>query len=54
MRRFIECQPSGTLVGIAYMRNGTVDIAQKLTMNHNHAAKAWRIPLSLTGASARI
>jgi len=42
---FINSQPSNTLVGVAYMRNGTALIAQQLTGDHAAAAKALRLPL---------
>ena len=41
---FINSQSSNTLVGVAYMRNGTVLIAQQLTADHALAAKALRLP----------
>src|ERR1700735_4792887 len=31
LRSFIKDQPSSTLIGVGYMRNGTVQIAQDLT-----------------------
>ena len=32
IRQFINAQPSTTAIGVAYMRNGTADILQNLTM----------------------
>jgi len=52
LRRFIQAQPVLTAIGIGYMRNGTVDIAQNFTTDHNHAAQALRLPLSSFGAMA--
>jgi len=44
LRAFINAQPPTTLVGVGYMRNGTVQIAQDFTIYHNQAAKALRLP----------
>src|SRR5271170_8453637 len=38
LRSFINSQPSTTQVGIGYMRNGTVQIAQNFTTDHGQAA----------------
>jgi hypothetical protein len=46
LRAFIQSQPSSTLVGVGYMRNGIVDIAQDFTADHDLASKALRLPLS--------
>lgn len=51
LRQFINTQPATVSIGIAYMRNGTVQIAQALTTDHANAAKAVRLPLSYGGAS---
>ena len=45
IRSFIESQPPSTAVGIGYMRDGTVDITQNLTTEHDLAAKALRLPM---------
>lgn len=50
LRSFINAQPANTSVGIGYMRNGTVQIAQDLTTDHAQAAKALRLPLASSGA----
>src|SRR6266850_5690984 len=52
IRKFINAQPATTAIGIGYMRNGTVAIAQNLTNDHAQAAKALRLPLGDPGASA--
>ena len=52
IRQFINSQPATTSIGVAYMRNGTVDILQKLTTDHAQAAKALRLPLGDPGLSA--
>src|SRR5262249_18013880 len=50
LRRFIEVQPETTAIGIGYMRNGAVMMAQNLTTDHLQAAKAMRLPLGSAGA----
>jgi hypothetical protein len=52
LRGFVLEQPSTTQVGIGYLRNGTVQVEQKLTADHALAAKAIRLPLGLPGISA--
>jgi len=49
LRAFINSMPLTTSVGIGYMRNGTVQVAQNLTTNHDQAAKALRIPFGSPG-----
>jgi hypothetical protein len=41
---FIKAQPASTAIGIGYMRNGMVSIAQDLTKDHARAEKALRLP----------
>ena len=50
LKSFIKTQAPDTLVGVGYMRNGTVQIAQDLTSDHNLAAKAFRLPIGNPGA----
>jgi hypothetical protein len=50
LRTFINAQPPTTSVGVGYMRNAGVQIAQDLTNDHAAAAKALRLPLGSTGA----
>jgi hypothetical protein len=50
LRSFITSQPPNAQVGVGYMRNGTVQIAQNFTTDHERAAKALRIPLASSGA----
>lgn len=52
VRQFINAQPPSTAIGVAYMRNGIADILQNHTNDHEQAAKALRLPLGDTGASA--
>jgi hypothetical protein len=51
VRKFISAQPANTAVGIAYMRNGTVEIRQKPTTDHAAAEKALRLPVANVGTS---
>jgi hypothetical protein len=50
LRTFITAQPSTTSVGVGYMRNATVQIAQNLTTDHVAAANALRLPFGNAGA----
>jgi hypothetical protein len=50
LRSFINSLPANTSVGVGYMHNGTVQIAQNLTRNHDRAARAIRLPLATSGA----
>jgi hypothetical protein len=54
LRKFIVLQAPATMVGIAYMRDGGVDIAQNLTIEHAAAAKALRLPMANGGAFSSI
>ena len=49
LRQFIYSLPATTSVGVGYMRNGTVQIAQDLTTDHRRASNALRIPLGSSG-----
>jgi len=51
LREFISSQPATTAIGIAYMRDGTVQIVQNPTTDHTQAAKSLRLPLGDPGAS---
>jgi hypothetical protein len=44
LRDFINAQPATTVVGVAYMSNATIQIAQDFTADHAAAAKAIRLP----------
>ena len=50
LRAFIEAQGPATSVGVGYMRNGTVQIAQNFTNDHALVGKAIRLPMGSTGA----
>ncbi|MGA2811971.1 MAG: hypothetical protein ABSG16_11265 [Candidatus Acidiferrum sp.] len=50
LRSFINAQPPDTAVGVGYMRNGTVQIAQDLTTARGEAAQALRLPVASSGA----
>ncbi len=49
VRDFINLLPKTTSVGVGYMRNGTVQVAQDLTTDHRQAANALRTPLGSPG-----
>lgn len=53
LRSFINAQEETTSVGVGYMSNGVVRVAQNLTSDHEAAAKALRLPLSNAGAYGR-
>lgn len=50
LRTFINAQPPTTAIGVGYMSNATVQIAQNFTTDHAAAAKALRLPLGNRGA----
>src|SRR5712672_1479197 len=52
LRQFILLQPPTTLIGVGYMRDGTVDTVQNFTDDHTQAAKALRLPMGNVGAFA--
>ena len=52
LKQFINNQPATTLIGVGYMQDGTVQIAQNLTPDHAQAAKALRLPFGSPGISA--
>lgn len=49
LKQFIETQPTGTSIGVGYMRNGTVEFTQPLTADHSQAAKGLRLPMGYPG-----
>lgn len=49
IRQFILAQPSTTRIGVGYMQNGTVQVAENLTPDHEAAAKALRLPTGIAG-----
>jgi hypothetical protein len=52
LRQFIEGQPAATSIGIGYMRNGSVQIAQDVTADRQKAAKSLRLPFATPGIVA--
>lgn len=52
LRKFILAQPANFEIGLGYMRNGGVNIAQSRTSDHALVAKALRLPLGEPGISA--
>ena len=51
LQNFARRQPQGIALGIAYMRNGTVDIVQNPTRDYESAAKSLRMPQGIAGGS---
>jgi hypothetical protein len=52
IKNFIAELPGTAQVGVAYMQNGSARIEQKLTTDHDLAAKAVRLPLGYFTANA--
>ncbi|MGI8746297.1 MAG: hypothetical protein ACR2NN_27710 [Bryobacteraceae bacterium] len=52
LRKFVQAQPASAQIGIAYMRNGAVQLTQAMTADHDRAAKAIRLPLGDYGIAA--
>lgn len=52
LRKFMSEQPATTAIGVGYIRNGTVQVAQELTRDHALAAKALRLPVGVAGGVA--
>jgi hypothetical protein len=52
IKKFIAGLPANAQVGVAYMQNGTARMEQKLTTDHDLAAKALRLPFGYLGADA--
>lgn len=52
LKKFITAQPPTTAVGIGYMRDGTVQVRQNPTTDHNQAVKSLRIPLGERGIAS--
>ncbi|HXE74861.1 MAG TPA: hypothetical protein VNN18_04385 [Candidatus Xenobia bacterium] len=50
LAKFIRSLPPTTRVAVAYARNGTIDLRQNLTDDHDAAARALRLPLGTPGA----
>src|ERR1700731_2037131 len=50
LKSFINSQPEGTQIAVAYARNGAAMIAQDFTQDRSLAAKALRIPIGGLGA----
>ncbi len=44
LRDFINAQPATTVVGVAYMSNASIQVAQNFTNDHAAVAKAIRLP----------
>jgi hypothetical protein len=44
LKNFIRAQPSSALIGVGYMSNAGVNVAQNFTADHDAAVKAVRLP----------
>ena len=44
LKRFVSSQPATVSIGVAYIRNGAVQIAENPTTDHQRAARALRVP----------
>jgi hypothetical protein len=51
IRQFILGQPPSAKVALAYMQNGSAQIVQNLTTDHEAVAKALRLPLGSPGVN---
>jgi hypothetical protein len=51
IRNFMSAQPATTALGVGYMRNGTVIVAQNPSTDHAQAEKALRLPIGDRGVS---
>ena len=51
LRHFISSQPSTTSVGVAYIRNGRLEVAENPTQDHERAVKALSTPDGSNSAS---
>jgi hypothetical protein len=49
LKTFLESLPATTQVAIGYMRNGTFGLAEAFTADHQKAARALRLPVSIPG-----
>lgn len=45
LKEFFNAQPETTYISVSYARNGTAEVAQDFTNNHELDAKALRIPV---------
>jgi hypothetical protein len=52
LKRFVLAQPATVEIGIGYMRNGSVQAVQPLTLDHTLAANSIRLPIGIPGISA--
>ncbi len=52
LKTFLRSLPATTQVAIGYMRNGTFQLAQPFTGNHDKAASSLRLPEGIPGENA--
>jgi len=51
LKEFLRALPAPGQIAIGYMRNGSFVLAQSFSTNHDQAAKALRLPMSMPGAN---
>jgi hypothetical protein len=44
LRQFVTSQPAATSIGVAFIREGTLDVVEQPTRDHQRAAQALRAP----------
>ena len=49
LKKFVESLPASTQVAVGYMRNGSFELAQAFTVDHQKAASVLRLPMSIPG-----
>jgi hypothetical protein len=49
LKTFIDSLPATTQIAVGYMRNGTFQLAQSFTADHQKAAHSLRLPLAMPG-----
>jgi len=49
LKKFVESLPATTQVAVGYMRNGSFELAQAFTADHEKAASVLRLPMSIPG-----
>jgi hypothetical protein len=52
LKHFILEQAATAEIGVGYLRNGSVQVVQRLTTNHAASAHALRLPVGIPGTSA--
>jgi hypothetical protein len=52
LKTFIDSQPAGTKIGLAYLRNGSALIAAPVTAGRDEVIKKLRLPIGMPGIAA--